>query len=138
MTIARQEWTKKEQQMERELVQLREVKEELTGSNATLQKRFETEMLAKTQAQEEEDQVNSERIQELEEIVKDLEEQNESLKSQAVKDAAVAKQKNEFMRLQLEQEQKQKEEMKLNHERILKSFRDNERQSVIGKEEAKN
>lgn len=61
-------------------------------------------MLAKTQAQEEEDQVNSERIQELEEIVKDLEEQNESLKSQAVKDAAVAKQKNEFMRLQLEQE----------------------------------
>ena len=28
--------------------------------------------------------------------------------------------------------------MKLNHERILKSFRDNERQSVIGKEEAKN
>ena len=31
-------------------------------------------MLAKTQAQEEEDQVNSERIQELEEIVKDLEE----------------------------------------------------------------
>ena len=99
MTIARQEWTKKEQQMERELVQLREVKEELTSSNTTLQKRFETEMLAKTQAQEEEDQVNSERIQELEEIVKDLEEQNESLKSQAVKDAAVAKQKNEFMRL---------------------------------------
>lgn len=42
------------------------------------------------------------------------------------------------MRLQLEQEQKQKEEMKLNHERILKSFRDNERQSVIGKEEVKN
>lgn len=55
-----------------------------------------------------------------------------------MKDAAVAKQKIEFMRLQLEQEQKQKEEMKLNHERILKSFRDTERQSVIGKEEAKN
>ena len=27
--------------------------------------------------------------------------------------------------------------MKLNHERILKSFRDSERQSVIGKEEAR-
>lgn len=40
------------------------------------------------------------------------------------------------MRLQLEQEQKQKEEMKLNHERIMKSFRDTERASVIGKEEA--
>lgn len=59
--------------------------------------------------------------------MKELEEQNESLKSQAVKDSAVAKQKIEFMRLQLEQEQKQKEENKLNHERILKSFRDNER-----------
>ena len=69
--------------------------------------------------------------------MKDLEEQNESLKSQAVKDGAVAKQKIEFIRLQLEQEQKQKEEMKLNHERILKSFRDSERQSVIGKEEAR-
>ena len=53
-----------------------------------------------------------------------------------MKDAAVAKQKNEFMRLQLEQEQKQKEEMKVNHERIMKSFRDTERASVIGKEEA--
>jgi len=54
-----------------------------------------------------------------------------------VKDSAVAKQKNEFMRLQLEQEQKQKEENKMNHERIMKSFRDTERQSVIGKEDAK-
>ena len=95
-------------------------------------------MQAKTQAKEEEDQVNTERIEELEEIVKDLEEQTESLKSQAVKDAAVAKQKNEFMRLQLEQEQNQKAEQKLNHERILKSFRDSERQSVMSKEDAKN
>jgi len=67
-----------------------------------------------------------------------LEDQNESLKSQAIKDAAVSKQKNEFMRLQLEQEQKQKEEQKVNQERILKSFQDSARQSVIGKEEAKN
>jgi len=48
-------------------------------------------MLVKTQAQEEEDQVNGERIQELEEIVKELEGENESMKSQAVKDGAVAK-----------------------------------------------
>lgn len=67
-----------------------------------------------------------------------MEDQNESLKSQAIKDAAVSKQKNEFMRLQLEQEQKQKEEQKVNQERILKSFQDSARQSVIGKEEAKN
>ena len=124
--------------MERELQQLREAKEELTSSNKTLQTRFDKELRSKNEAQEQEEQANVERIQELEEIVKELEEQNESLKSQAVKDGAVAKQKNEFMRLQLEQEQKQKEEMKLNHERILKSFQDNARQSVIGKEEAKN
>ena len=124
--------------MERELVQLRESNKELTANGAKLQKRFDQELSAKIQAQEQEEQANNERIQELEEIVKDLEDQNESLKSQAVKDGAVAKQKIEFMRLQLEQEQKQKEEQKLNHERILKSFRDTERQSVIGKEEAKN
>ena len=39
--------------------------------------------------------------------------------------------------MQLEQEQKQKEEMKTNHERILKSFQNDQRQSVIGKEEVK-
>lgn len=124
--------------MERELNTLRELKEDLSASNNKLQKKFDTELMAKNSMQEQEEQANSERIQELEDIVKELEEQNESLKSQAVKDGAVAKQKNEFMRLQLEQEQKQKEEMKNNHERILKSFRDTERQSVIGKEEARN
>ena len=103
-TIQRQEWHKREQMMDRELQQLREAKEELTGSNKTLQQRFDTELRQKNEAQEQEDQANVERIQELEEIVKELEEQNESLKSQAVKDGAVAKQKNEFMRLQLEQE----------------------------------
>ena len=36
-TIQRQEWHKREQMMERELQQLREAKEELTGSNKTLQ-----------------------------------------------------------------------------------------------------
>ena len=90
--------------MDRELQQLREAKEELTGSNKTLQTRFDKELRSKNEAQEQEEQANVERIQELEEIVKELEEQNESLKSQAVKDGAVAKQKNEFMRLQLEQE----------------------------------
>ena len=104
MTIARQDWHKREQQMERELQQLRETKDELTTTNSSIQKKFETEMAAKNQAQEQEEQVNTERIQELEDIVKELEEQNESLKSQAVKDGAVAKQKIEFIRLQLEQE----------------------------------
>ena len=36
-TIQRQEWHKREQMMERELQQLREAKDELTGSNKTLQ-----------------------------------------------------------------------------------------------------
>ena len=36
-TIQRQEWHKREQMMDRELQQLREAKEELTGSNKTLQ-----------------------------------------------------------------------------------------------------
>ena len=48
------------------------------------------------------------------------------------------KQKLEFIQLQLDQEHKQKEEMKNNHERILKSFQTSQRESVIGKEEAKN
>jgi len=48
--------------MERELQQLRETKEEMMSSNQKLQKRFENELRAKTQAQEQEDQANTERI----------------------------------------------------------------------------
>lgn len=48
MTIARQEWQKREQQMERELTQLREGKDEMTSAHSSLQKRYETEMAAKT------------------------------------------------------------------------------------------
>ena len=59
--------------MDRELHQLRDAKEDLTSQNKKLQSRFDNELSAKNQAQQEEDQVNSERIQELEEIVKDLE-----------------------------------------------------------------
>ena len=67
--------------MERELQQLRETKDELSNNNKTLQRRFDTELRQKNEAQEQEEQANGERIQELEEIVKELEEQNESLKS---------------------------------------------------------
>ena len=64
-----------------QLQSLREHKEELTGQHSKLQKKFDTELLLKNQAQEQEEQANAERIQELEEIVRELEEQNESLKS---------------------------------------------------------
>ena len=43
--------------------------------------------------------MNSERIQELEDIVRDLEEQNESLKSQTIKDSVISNQKLEFIKL---------------------------------------
>ena len=99
---------------------------------------FDTEIEARNQQTANESAQNSERIQELEEVIRELEEQNETLKSQTVKDQAVSKQKLEFIQLQLDQEHKQKEEMKNNHERILKSFQTSQRESVIGKEEAKN
>ena len=103
-----------------------------------MKQKYDTDVLQFNSQKAEEQQANSERIQELEDIVRDLEEQNESLKSQTIKDQAVANQKLEFIKLQLEQEQKQKDEMKVNHERILKSFQYDQRQSVIGKEEFKN
>lgn len=67
--------------MDRELQTLRDSKDELTTSNKKLQKKFDTELTAKNQMQEQEDMANTERIQELEEIVKEIEDQNESLKS---------------------------------------------------------
>lgn len=51
-TIGRQEWHKKEQHLERELQQLRESNKDLTANNAKLHKKFETELMAKNQAQE--------------------------------------------------------------------------------------
>jgi len=41
--------------MDRELQQLREHKEDMSSTNASLQKRYETEMAIKTEAQEQED-----------------------------------------------------------------------------------
>ena len=94
----------------------------MTAAHKTLKERYDTDILQFNSQKAEENAANSERIQELEDIVKELEEQNDSLKSQTIKDQAVANQKLEFVKLQLEQEQKQKDEMKSNHERILKSF----------------
>ena len=78
----------------------------MTASYNNLKQKYDTDVLQFNSQKAEEQQVNSERIQELEDIVRDLEEQNESLKSQTIKDQAVANQKLEFIKLQLEQEQK--------------------------------
>jgi hypothetical protein len=40
MTIARQEWHKREQHMDRELQQLRETKEDLSTQNSSLSKKY--------------------------------------------------------------------------------------------------
>ena len=137
-TVARQEWSSKEQSLTKELSKLKESKDELADAHKQLKTRFDTEIEARNLQTANESAQNSERIQELEEVIRELEEQNETLKSQTVKDQAVSKQKLEFIQLQLDQEHKQREEMKNNHERILKSFQTSQRESVIGKEEAKN
>ena len=61
----------------RELQSLQEAKSDLSNANKKLEQRFEIELRQKTQAQQEEEQASTERIGELEEIVKELEETNE-------------------------------------------------------------
>lgn len=60
---------------------LREAKEDLTGSNKSLQGRYDEAMLSRSNATNAEIEQSSERIQELEGYVKELEEENESIKS---------------------------------------------------------
>lgn len=60
----------------------------------------------------------------------------ESTVSRFNKENAINKQKLEFIDLQLKEERAKYIEQKQNHENMLNSIQDQQRQSVIGKEEA--
>ena len=53
----------------------------MIAAHKTLKERYDTDILQFNSQKAEENAANNERIQELEEIVKELEEQNDSLKS---------------------------------------------------------
>ena len=78
----------------------------------------------------------TERISELEMVLKEVEDENEALKSKFEKDHAITQQKMEFLQVQLDQERGQRQEEKKNHDRMLRSIQSSQRESVIGKEEA--
>lgn len=78
----------------------------------------------------------SERITELENFLKEVEDENEAMKQKIDKDQAINSQKMEFLQVQLDQERSQRQEEKRNHDRMLKSIQSSQRESVIGKEEA--
>ena len=80
--------------------------------------------------------VRSERIQELEQRVKQAEESLEISRQKWEKDQAIAKQKQEFLELQLREERTKYEEQKQAHEHIMRNIQSRERESVIGKEES--
>lgn len=73
VALITQEWTAKEQKLITELQMLKEQKEELTNQNKTLRSKYDEEMFSKNEEKEAEMSRNTERIQELEEYVKELE-----------------------------------------------------------------
>ena len=89
--LASQEWTGREQSLLKEVQKLKEAKEELAAQLKGLKAKFDVEVEQRNAQTASESVQNGERIQELEEVIRELEEQNESLKSQTVKDQAVAK-----------------------------------------------
>ena len=100
--LDRQEWKNLETNLLKRGQTLKQQNEELTAAHNTLKQKYDTDILQFNSQKAEDQAANSERIQELEDIVKELEEQNDSLKSQTIKDQAVANQKLEFIKLQLE------------------------------------
>ena len=80
--------------------------------------------------------MKSERIRELELLAKGAEEALELSRQRWEKDQAIAKQKQEFLELQLREERTKYEEQRQAHEQIMRNIQNRERESVIGKEEA--
>ncbi len=87
-------------------------------------------------SQEEEQVFKSERIRELELQARGAEEALDLARQRWEKDQAIAKQKQEFMELQLREERQKYEEQRQAHEQIMRNIQNRERESVIGKEEA--
>jgi hypothetical protein len=88
------------------------------------------------QSQEEEGSQKSEKINELEQKNKYLEEVFELSKQKWDKDQAIFRQKMEFLELQLKEERIKNDEQRQAHDQILRNIQSRERESVIGKEEA--
>ena len=70
---------------------LKELKEDLTSQNTTLKTKYQDEMTQNSELKSQEAALNQDRIQELEDLVRELEEKSDSIQSQAVKDQAVSK-----------------------------------------------
>lgn len=88
------------------------------------------------QSKDDELTLRNERIQDLDQKVKAQEETFDMAKQRWEKDQAIAKQKQEFLELQLKEERVKNEEQKQAHDQILRNIQSRERESVIGKEEA--
>lgn len=109
---------------------------ELQKQYDTLKKKYNDEVNQMKQYQEDEMIGKNDRIIDLEQKCKGLEENFEMAKQKWEKDLAIAKQKQEFLELQLKEERVKNEEQKAAHDQILRNIQSRERESVIGKEEA--
>lgn len=101
-----------------------------------LRKKYSDDVDALRATQEEESQGRTERIRELELQAKSAEEALDLARQRWDKDQAIARQKQEFMELQLREERQKYEEQRQAHEQIMRNIQNRERESVIGKEEA--
>lgn len=80
--------------------------------------------------------MKSEKITDLEQKNKQMEEIMELSKQKWEKDQAIFRQKMEFLELQLKEERIKNDEQRQAHDTILRNIQNRERESVIGKEEA--
>lgn len=80
--------------------------------------------------------MNEQKNKEIDAQLKDTQDTFEIAKQSWGRDEAVLKQKHEFVLYQLEDEKKKFEEQRQAHDSMLKSLQNNNRESVIGREEA--
>ena len=133
---SQQKFIDQETQLKKELAKTKDVQQSLSKANEDLKSKYEKEVNNFTQQKEQHLLEASERITELENILKEVEDENEAMKQKIDKDQAINQQKMEFLQVQLDQERSQRQEEKRNHDRMLKSIQSSQRESVIGKEEA--
>jgi hypothetical protein len=122
--------------LKKELCKTKDLQQSLSKSNEELKSKYEKDITQFNQQKDGELQDSNERITELENFLKEVEDENEAMKQKIDKDMAINQQKMEFLQVQLDQERGQRQDEKKNHDRMLKSIQSSQRESVIGKEEA--
>ena len=97
LQLQESEWKQQEEQLKKDLAKTKDSLTSALHEKKTVEQKYDSHISKFNAEKEEESEQKSQRIQELEAYLKQIEDENESLKNKYDKDQAISQQKIEFM-----------------------------------------